>query len=247
MAAPGAASRCRRRCNAASARTLAISLASTGSGTLRVRLVGPNVALRDRGCYPVATVRVEPQIKEYAVPIASFGPEAYCGADAPAGVVVAATLSAIEVPMPSWTPGAGVRSISRSARSACCADAMCRRPLVLAARAALFASPVLLASPARGGDTWVRFDDASRLVSARPIVASEVPGDATLAALSEDDGMLRVEGELGRARGGRWATLGAEMAPEAVEAGADLSRGAMLRIGPRVGRRTPAARARQGW
>jgi len=103
-------------------------------------------------------------------------------------------------------------------------------PLVLAIAAGLAASPTLHANPARGRDAWVRFDDASSVASARPIVASDVPGDATLAALSVDDGMLRVEGELGMARGSRWATLGAEIAPDGIEAGADLGGAAVLRI-----------------
>ena len=94
-----------RALDAGSGRLLAISLASAGSGTLRVRLVGPNTALRDSGCYPVATVRVEPQLKEYAVPIASFAPESYCGANAPAGVAAAATLTAVEVADAAVTPG----------------------------------------------------------------------------------------------------------------------------------------------
>jgi len=94
-----------RALDAGSSRTLAISLASAGSGTLRVRLVGPDVALRDSGCYPVATVHVEPQLKEYAVPIAAFAPESYCGANAPAGVAAAARLSAVEVADASVTPG----------------------------------------------------------------------------------------------------------------------------------------------
>jgi len=94
-----------RALDASSSRTLAISLASAGSGTLRVRLVGPNVALRDSGCYPIATVHVEPQLKEYAVPIASFAPESFCGANAPAGVATAATLSAVEVADATVTPG----------------------------------------------------------------------------------------------------------------------------------------------
>jgi hypothetical protein len=89
----------------ASARTLAISLASTGSDTLRVRLVGPNVALRDSGCYPVAVVRVVPELKEYAVPIASFVPEPYCSASAPSGGLVAATLTSVEVADAAVTPG----------------------------------------------------------------------------------------------------------------------------------------------
>jgi hypothetical protein len=94
-----------RALDAGSSRTLAISPASAGSGTLRVRLVGPDVALRDSGCYPVATVQVEPQLKEYAVPIAAFAPESYCGANAPAGPAAAARLSAVEVADASVTPG----------------------------------------------------------------------------------------------------------------------------------------------
>jgi len=94
-----------RALDVASARTLAITLASTGSGTLRVRLVGPNTALRDSGCYPVATVRVEPEPKEYAVPIAEFAPEAFCGANAPAGAAAAAALTAVEVADAAVAPG----------------------------------------------------------------------------------------------------------------------------------------------
>jgi hypothetical protein len=94
-----------RALDAGSGRLLAITLASTGSNTLRLRLVGPNAALRDSGCYPVATVRVEPQLKEYTVPIASFAPESYCGANAPAGMAAAAALAAVEVADASVTPG----------------------------------------------------------------------------------------------------------------------------------------------
>jgi hypothetical protein len=91
--------------DATSARTLAISLASTGSDTLRVRLVGSNTALRDGGCYPVAVVRVAPELKEYAVPIASFVPEPYCSVNAPLGGVVAAALTAVEVADATVSPG----------------------------------------------------------------------------------------------------------------------------------------------
>jgi len=94
-----------RALDAGSGRLLAITLASTGSNTLRVRLVGPNAALRDSGCYPVATLHVEPQLKEYTLPIASFAPESYCGANAPAGTAAAAALAAVEVADASVTPG----------------------------------------------------------------------------------------------------------------------------------------------
>ena len=107
---------------------------------------------------------------------------------------------------------------------------MRRRPLLCAIVACLVASPALSARPGRGGEPWVRFDDPSSLASARPIVASDVPGDATLGALSVDDGMLRVQGALGLERGSRWATLGAEIAPDGIEAGANLGGSGVLRI-----------------
>ena len=109
---------------------------------------------------------------------------------------------------------------------------MRRRPHPAAAAVVASLATCLAASaePARDGRAWVRFDDASSLASARPIVASDVPGDATLGALSVADGLLHVEGALGLARGSRWATLGAEIAPEGIEAGADLGGAADLRI-----------------
>jgi hypothetical protein len=103
-------------------------------------------------------------------------------------------------------------------------------PAALAVVASLAASLAASAEPGRDGAAWVRFDDPSSLASARPIVASDVPGDATLGALSVADGLLHVEGALGLARGSRWATLGAEIAPEGIEAGADLGGAAVLRI-----------------
>lgn len=104
------------------------------------------------------------------------------------------------------------------------------RTTLAAIVAALLASPVAFAQPGRDGEPWVRFDDPSSVASARPIVASDIPGDATLAALSVDDGMLRVDGELVLERGSRWATLGAEIAPDGIEAGANLSGAGVLRI-----------------
>ncbi|MFL6680535.1 MAG: hypothetical protein ACJ8IK_19515 [Burkholderiaceae bacterium] len=103
-------------------------------------------------------------------------------------------------------------------------------PVAVAVLASLAASFAASAAPGHDGRAWVRFDDPSSLASARPIVASDVPGDATLGALSVADGMLRVEGALGVARGSRWSTLGAEIAPEDIEAGADLGGAAVLRI-----------------
>ena len=53
----------------------------------------------------MATVRVAPELKEYALPIASFAPEAYCGANAPGGPAAAAALTAVEVADAVVTPG----------------------------------------------------------------------------------------------------------------------------------------------
>jgi len=85
--------------------TLALSLASPGSATLRVRLIGTDAALRDSGCYPVATVRVTPELKEYALPIASFAPESFCGPNAPMGPAVAGALTAVEIADATVVPG----------------------------------------------------------------------------------------------------------------------------------------------
>jgi len=104
------------------------------------------------------------------------------------------------------------------------------RPFLPAMVACAIASPGLLARPGQGLEAWVRFDDPASLASVRAIVASEVPGDATLQSLSVDDGMLRVDGRLGLDRGSRWSTLGAEIAPDGVEAGADMSAARVLRI-----------------
>ncbi len=104
------------------------------------------------------------------------------------------------------------------------------RPFLPAMVACAIASPALLARPEQGLEAWVRFGGPASLESVRAIVASEVPGDATLQSLSVDDGMLRVDGRLGLDRGSRWSTLGAEIAPDGVEAGADMSAARVLRI-----------------
>lgn len=88
-----------------SAHALVVALAANGTGLLRVRLVGSNAATRDAGCYPVAQVRVTSELRDYTLPVASFAPEAYCGANSPGGVAAAAALAAVEVADASVTPG----------------------------------------------------------------------------------------------------------------------------------------------
>ena len=82
-----------------------VALAANNTGTLRVRLVGANATTRDAGCYPVAVVRVTPELRDYTLPIASFAPEAYCGANAPRGIATASALAAVEVADPTVTLG----------------------------------------------------------------------------------------------------------------------------------------------
>jgi len=86
-------------------RALVLALSANGTGTLRVRLVGANTATRDSGCYPVTVVRVTPDLHDYALPLSSFAPEAYCGANAPGGAATAAALVAVEVADASVSPG----------------------------------------------------------------------------------------------------------------------------------------------
>jgi hypothetical protein len=98
-------SRGSRSLDASWAQALAVSLASPEAATLRIRLVGPNTGLRDSGCYPVAMVRVTPELKEYTLPIAAFAPESYCPPNAPAGVAAASVLTAVEIADANVAPG----------------------------------------------------------------------------------------------------------------------------------------------
>ncbi len=94
-----------RTVDVSSAHALVLALAANGTGTLRVRLVGTNTAVRDAGCYPVAVVRVTPELRDYTLPVASFAPESYCAAGSPGGVAAASALAAVEVADAAVTPG----------------------------------------------------------------------------------------------------------------------------------------------
>ncbi|MGN6529935.1 MAG: hypothetical protein ACTHL8_26385 [Burkholderiaceae bacterium] len=100
-------------------------------------------------------------------------------------------------------------------------------PLVVAGALAFCTQP---ASPQSAGDGWARFDEPSALSAARPIAASEVPGDAAVSPLRLDGGLLTVEGIFGLDNGSRWSTLGAEIAPTGARAGADMGGASVLRI-----------------
>lgn len=78
--------------DASALRSLRIQLASPTATHLRVRVMGTDQPTRDAGCYPVAVVAVSAELKEHAIPLASFQPEGYCG---PRGKTIASTLPAI--------------------------------------------------------------------------------------------------------------------------------------------------------
>jgi hypothetical protein len=86
-------------------RTLYLQLASATTTQLRVRLVGDDKATRDNGCYPVAVQNVTPELRDYAIPLSRFAPEAYCGAQGRSVAATATAVAAIEVSDPALTPG----------------------------------------------------------------------------------------------------------------------------------------------
>lgn len=86
-------------------RTLHLQLASATTTQLRVRLVGDDKATRDNGCYPVAVQNVTPELRDYAIPLSRFAPEAYCGAQGRSVAATATAVAAIEVSDPALTPG----------------------------------------------------------------------------------------------------------------------------------------------
>ena len=103
-----------------------------------------------------------------------------------------------------------------------------RRSPILGCLVAALAAPAALQA-AQGG--WARFDDATRgLAAARAVTASEVPGDAAIASLDVDAGLLFIGGALGAEHGSRWSTVGVEIAPVDGEGPIDLREAGALRI-----------------
>jgi hypothetical protein len=110
------------------------------------------------------------------------------------------------------------------------ARAMRRHPFLPTLVACLVAAPALLAKPVFSSAPWARFEDAASLAGARPIVASDIAGQATLSSFTVEDAMLVIKGTLDLDNGSRWSTLGAEIAPADVDAGADMQGASVLRI-----------------
>ena len=73
-------------------KALKVHLAGHTVSKLRLRLVGNDPAVQQRGCYPVLMLPVKPQVTEYRIEFSQFAAPEYCGAD---GVDVRSTLEAL--------------------------------------------------------------------------------------------------------------------------------------------------------
>ena len=107
---------------------------------------------------------------------------------------------------------------------------MSRRALLAASLAALAATSAPCAEPGSDNGAWARFEDPAGAAAARAIVASDLPGDASIGSLAVDAGLLVVTGRLGDEHGSRWTTLGTEIAPPSGRGAADLRGATALRI-----------------
>lgn len=72
-------------------------LASPTTGTLRLRIVGPDVKIKNAGCYPIYMQPVTKELTEYTVPIAKFVPESWCAAQARTADATIGALTGFEI------------------------------------------------------------------------------------------------------------------------------------------------------
>lgn len=73
-------------------KALKVLLAGHTVNQLRVRLVGDDPAVGQKGCYPIVMLPVTPQVTEFRIELSKFAPPDYCGAQ---GVDVKTTLQAL--------------------------------------------------------------------------------------------------------------------------------------------------------
>ncbi|WP_341677070.1 hypothetical protein [Niveibacterium sp. SC-1] len=57
-------------------------LASPTTGSLRLRIMGDEQAVRNAGCYPIFVQPVTDKLTEYTIKLEAFQPEGWCGAQA---------------------------------------------------------------------------------------------------------------------------------------------------------------------
>lgn len=103
MASGGAAD---KTVDVSSHQTLRLQLASATTQQLRVRVMGPDQATRDSGCYPIVMVPVSPALRELEIALDRFAPDGYCGTKGRSIADTAKAVTAIEVSDPALTPGA---------------------------------------------------------------------------------------------------------------------------------------------
>ncbi|NKI92219.1 hypothetical protein [Rhizobacter sp. SG703] len=77
---------------ATSYKALKVHLAGHTVSKLRLRILGEDPAIQQKGCYPVVMLPVKPQVTEYRVELSQFAAPEYCGAD---GVDVRSTLESL--------------------------------------------------------------------------------------------------------------------------------------------------------
>ena len=98
MSSPGAPG---KTADLSAQRSLRIQLASSTASQLRLRVIGPDPATRDAGCYPVAVVPVSPDLREHTIPLSGFAPEGYCDARGKSIALTLPTVAGIEVSDPT--------------------------------------------------------------------------------------------------------------------------------------------------
>lgn len=83
--------------DASAYRSISFKLASPTTARLRLRIVGPEEAIVNAGCYPIFEQNVTAALTEYTIPLASFASENWCGPKARSVGVTLAQLNAVEV------------------------------------------------------------------------------------------------------------------------------------------------------
>lgn len=68
--------------NATSYKSVTFNLASATTGTLRLRLLGGDEAIKNAGCYPIVMQPVSGTMSSVTIELAKFASEGWCGANA---------------------------------------------------------------------------------------------------------------------------------------------------------------------
>lgn len=83
--------------DASAYKSISFKLASPTTAKLRLRIVGPEEAIVNAGCYPIFEQSVTAQLTEYTIPLTSFASENWCGPKSRSVTVTLAQLNAVEV------------------------------------------------------------------------------------------------------------------------------------------------------